>query len=71
MIRTYRLAWDASDVMEVMRIELAEAANKSNFLVSLSDEALRTMIDCFAKCPTTMGQSMSAGRFGFRNPSQG
>ena len=29
---------------------------KSNFLVRLSDEALRTMIDCFAKCPTTMGQ---------------
>jgi len=29
---------------------------KSNFLSSLSDEALRTMIDCFAKCPTTMGQ---------------
>jgi FAD/FMN-containing dehydrogenase len=29
---------------------------KSNFLASLSDEALRTMIDCFAKCPTTMGQ---------------
>ena len=29
---------------------------KSNFLASLSDEALRTMIDCFAKCPTPMGQ---------------
>jgi len=29
---------------------------KSNFLASLSDDALRTMIDCFAKCPTTMGQ---------------
>ncbi len=29
---------------------------KSNFLASLSDEALRTMIDCFARCPTTMGQ---------------
>jgi FAD/FMN-containing dehydrogenase len=29
---------------------------KSNFLASLNDEALRTMIDCFAKCPTTMGQ---------------
>jgi FAD/FMN-containing dehydrogenase len=29
---------------------------KSNFLASLSDEALRTMIDCFATCPTTMGQ---------------
>jgi FAD/FMN-containing dehydrogenase len=29
---------------------------KSNFLANLSDEALRTMIDCFAKCPTPMGQ---------------
>ena len=29
---------------------------KSNFLSSLSDEAIRTMIDCFAKCPTPMGQ---------------
>ena len=29
---------------------------KSNFLASLSDEAIRTMIDCFAKCPTPMGQ---------------
>jgi Cupin len=33
MIRTYRLAWaisDASDVMELMRIELAEAAKATN-----------------------------------------
>ncbi len=29
---------------------------KSNFLSSLSDEAIRTLIDCFAKCPTPMGQ---------------
>jgi FAD/FMN-containing dehydrogenase len=29
---------------------------KSNFLSGLSDEAIRTMIDCFAKCPTPMGQ---------------
>ena len=29
---------------------------KSNFLASLSDEAIRTMIDCFAQCPTPMGQ---------------
>ena len=29
---------------------------KSNFLARLSDEALRTMIDCFAQCPTLMGQ---------------
>ena len=29
---------------------------KSNFLSSLSDEAIRAMIDCFAKCPTPMGQ---------------
>ncbi len=29
---------------------------KSNFLTSLSDEAIRTMIDCFAQCPTPMGQ---------------
>jgi FAD/FMN-containing dehydrogenase len=29
---------------------------KSNFLASLSDDALRTMIDCFAECPTPMGQ---------------
>ena len=28
----------------------------SNFLSSLSDEAIRMMIDCFAKCPTPMGQ---------------
>ena len=28
----------------------------SNFLASLSDEAIRTIIDCFAKCPTPMGQ---------------
>jgi FAD/FMN-containing dehydrogenase len=29
---------------------------KSSFLSSLSDDAIRTMIDCFAKCPTPMGQ---------------
>jgi len=29
---------------------------KSNFLSSLSDEAIRAMIDCFATCPTPMGQ---------------
>jgi FAD/FMN-containing dehydrogenase len=29
---------------------------KSNFLAALTDEAIRTMIDCFAKCPTPMGQ---------------
>ncbi len=29
---------------------------KSNFLSGLSDEAIRMMIDCFAKCPTPMGQ---------------
>ena len=29
---------------------------KSSFLASLPDEALRTMIDCFAECPTPMGQ---------------
>jgi FAD/FMN-containing dehydrogenase len=29
---------------------------KSNFLASLSDDAIRTMIDCFAQCPTPMGQ---------------
>ena len=29
---------------------------KSNFLSSLSDEAIRTLIDCFEKCPTPMGQ---------------
>ena len=29
---------------------------KSNLLSALSDEAIRTMIDCFAKCPTPMGQ---------------
>src|SRR5438128_5551392 len=29
---------------------------KSNFLSSLSNEAIRTMIDCFARCPTPMGQ---------------
>ena len=28
---------------------------KSSFLSSLSDEALRTMIDCFAGCPAPMG----------------
>ena len=29
---------------------------KSSFLTTLSDEAIRTMIDCFAKCPTPMGE---------------
>jgi FAD/FMN-containing dehydrogenase len=29
---------------------------KSSFLASLSDDAIRTMIDCFAQCPTPMGQ---------------
>jgi FAD/FMN-containing dehydrogenase len=29
---------------------------KSSFLASLGDEAIRTMIDCFAECPTPMGQ---------------
>ncbi|MDE5462121.1 FAD-binding oxidoreductase [Bradyrhizobium sp. CSS354] len=29
---------------------------KSTFLRELSDDALRTMIDCFARCPTPMGQ---------------
>jgi FAD/FMN-containing dehydrogenase len=28
---------------------------KSSFLAGLSDEAIRTMIDCFARCPTPMG----------------
>ena len=31
---------------------------KSNFLGALSDDAIRTMIDCFAKCPTPMGQML-------------
>jgi hypothetical protein len=31
---------------------------KSAFLAELSDEAIRTMIDCFAKCPTPMGALM-------------
>ncbi len=31
---------------------------KSNFLSSLTDEAMGTMIDCFARCPTPMGQSL-------------
>ena len=29
---------------------------KSNFLTELSDGAITTMIDCFARCPTPMGQ---------------
>jgi FAD/FMN-containing dehydrogenase len=29
---------------------------KSSFLAGLSDEAIRAMIDCFARCPTPMGQ---------------
>jgi len=29
---------------------------KSNFLTELSDAAISTMIDCFARCPTPMGQ---------------
>ena len=29
---------------------------KSNFLTELSDAAIDTMIDCFARCPTPMGQ---------------
>ena len=29
---------------------------KSNFLARLSDEAIDRMIDCFARCPSTMGQ---------------
>lgn len=29
---------------------------KSNFLTDLSDAAISTMIDCFASCPTPMGQ---------------
>ncbi|HEY1246360.1 MAG TPA: FAD-binding oxidoreductase [Hyphomicrobiaceae bacterium] len=29
---------------------------KSNFLTELSDAAIATMIECFARCPTTMGQ---------------
>jgi len=29
---------------------------KSNFLGELSDAAIGTMIDCFGRCPTTMGQ---------------
>jgi FAD/FMN-containing dehydrogenase len=29
---------------------------KSSFLSSLSDDAIDTMIECFAKCPTPMGQ---------------
>ncbi len=31
---------------------------KSNFLGALSDDAIRTMIDCFAECPTAMGQML-------------
>jgi FAD/FMN-containing dehydrogenase len=29
---------------------------KSNFLTELSDAAIETMLDCFARCPTPMGQ---------------
>jgi FAD/FMN-containing dehydrogenase len=29
---------------------------KSSFLASLGDDAIRTMIECFAACPTPMGQ---------------
>ena len=29
---------------------------KSSFLSRLSDDAIRTMIECFARCPTPMGQ---------------
>jgi FAD/FMN-containing dehydrogenase len=29
---------------------------KSNFLMELSDAAIATMIECFARCPTPMGQ---------------
>ena len=29
---------------------------KANFLSGLSDEAIDTMIECFVKCPSTMGQ---------------
>jgi FAD/FMN-containing dehydrogenase len=29
---------------------------KSNFLMELSDAAISTMIECFARCPTPMGQ---------------
>jgi FAD/FMN-containing dehydrogenase len=29
---------------------------KSSFLAGLGDDAIRAMIDCFAKCPTPMGQ---------------
>jgi len=29
---------------------------KSRFLAALSDDAIRAMIDCFARCPTPMGQ---------------
>ncbi len=29
---------------------------KSNFLAELSDAAIGTMVDCFGRCPTTMGQ---------------
>ena len=29
---------------------------KSNFLARLSDDAIDSMIDCFARCPTPMGQ---------------
>lgn len=29
---------------------------KSNFLAELSDLAIATMVECFARCPTTMGQ---------------
>jgi FAD/FMN-containing dehydrogenase len=31
---------------------------KSNFLAQLSDEAIDTMIECFAKCPSPMGQML-------------
>jgi len=31
---------------------------KSSFLASLSDDAIRAMIDCFARCPTPMGQML-------------
>lgn len=29
---------------------------KSSFLSTLSDDAIDTMVDCFARCPTPMGQ---------------
>jgi FAD/FMN-containing dehydrogenase len=48
--------WQLNTILDAAYPKGALNHWKSSFLARLSDEAIDTMIDCFARCPTPMGQ---------------